>query len=359
MQRPFYIFTFFFLFLLQFSALAQDDAIRRIQGAGSRYGRGATQGKGDSILHRTGLEDSITIRFRFLDSSRLVGFDSSISDFTNRFPIPWHHVHLGNLGNATNDLIFSPSFNPGWDIGFHAYDVYKFKVEETRFYTTTRPYSEVGYLLGSQAEQMIHLLHTQNIRPNWNASFQYRLINAPGFFQNQNTNHNNYRFGSWYSSRNKRYNNFIIALGNKLQSSENGGILSNGNYLDSIDYRDDRFKIPTNLNVGSGFERRNFFNSNVKTGTKYTTGNFLMRQQYDLGQKDSIVTDSTVVPLFYPRLRFEHTIQYNTYNYRFEDRYADSAYYKSNYNIQFDTIRDTFIRRDKWHEMINYFSIYT
>lgn len=84
----------------------------------------------------------------------------------------------------------------------------------------------------------------------------------------------------------------------------------------------------------------------------------MMRQQYDLGQKDSIVTDSTVVPLFYPRLRLEHTIRYNTYNYRFEDRYADSTYYLNSYSIKYDTIRDTFMLRDTWKELINDFSIY-
>ena len=51
---------------------------------------------------------------------------------------------------------------------------------------------------------------------------------------------------------------------------------------------------------------------------------YLMRQQYDLGQKDSIVVnDTTVVPLFYPRVRFEHTISYNTYKYRLEVKYAN------------------------------------
>lgn len=99
------ILLFLFLVVFTMDVVAQDDPMRRIQGAGSRYGRqGNTQG--DSILHRTGLEDSITIRYRFLDSTRLMVFDSSITDFTGRFPIPWHHAHLGNFGNATYDLLF-------------------------------------------------------------------------------------------------------------------------------------------------------------------------------------------------------------------------------------------------------------
>ena len=367
MLKQFYI-LFFLFFLAGFigQVTAQNDAIRRIRGAGSRLGNsGGAIGQGDSIIHRTGLEDSITIRFRYLDSSRYSGFDSSIKDFTTRFPVPWHHVHLGNLGNATSDLIFSPLLKAGWDPGLHAYDVYAFNIQETRFFTTTRPYSEVGYLLGSKSEQLIHLLHTQNIRPNWNASIQYRLINSPGFFQNQNTNHNNYRLGSFYQSRNKRYHNFLVIVGNKLQSAENGGIRQDANYLDSNAFSDDRFKIPTQ--IGFVEDRgRNFFSSTINTGTKLTTGSFLLRQQYDLGQKDSIVTDSTVVPLFYPRLRLEHTIQYNTFKYRFEDlqsdnveTYArDSAYYENNYSIQLSRSQRKVIRRDYWKDMVNDFSIY-
>ena len=114
-----------------------------------------SQGKGDSLKHRTGLEDSITIRFRYLDSSGLQSFDSTVSDFTKRFPIPWHHVHLGNFGTATQSFIFNPILQPGWDAGFHALDVYNHTVPQTRFYTTTRPYSEIAYMLGSQAIQTL------------------------------------------------------------------------------------------------------------------------------------------------------------------------------------------------------------
>ncbi|MBC7827291.1 MAG: hypothetical protein H7122_06075 [Chitinophagaceae bacterium] len=341
------------LLLLSGILHAQNDAFRRLQGA-SRLGSGASQGSGDSLKHRTGLEDSITIRFRFLDSTALQGFDSSIADFTKRFPIPWHHVHLGNFGTASQSLLFNPLFQSGWDHGFHSFDVYNFTVPQTRFYTTTRPYSEIAYLLGSQSEQMIQLVHTQNIRPNWNASMQYRLINAPGFFQNQNTNHNNYRFSSWYQSRNKRYQNFVIVVGNKLQSGENGGIKDNGNYLDSVPFAE-RSTIPTQLGPNRP-GNRDFFRSDIATGTRFTNATYLLRQQYDLGQKDSIVTDSLVIPLFYPRLRLEHTISYNTYNYRFNDDTPDSVYYANKYNIK-DTAT-SFFRRDYWKQLINEFSIY-
>ncbi|WP_315822197.1 putative porin [Paraflavitalea speifideaquila] len=257
--------------------------------------------------------------------------------------MPWYNVHLGNFGNASRSLLFTPIMQSGWDHGFHAYDNYNFTVAESRFYNTTRPYSELNYLLGSRAEQMINLVHTQNVKPNWNLGIQYRLINSPGLFQNGNTNHNSYRFTSWYQSPNKRYQNFVVLVGNKLQSGESGGIKSK-NYLDSTGY-DDRASIPSQLGVAP-LNTRNFFETNIGTGTFFTNATYLMRQQYDLGQKDSIVTDSTVIPLFYPRLRLEHTISYSTYKYRFKDKQVvDSLYYMNNYGIDIRLPRDTFLYR--------------
>lgn len=336
------------------TASAQRGAFDRIRGMGNSFGGGG--GRADSIAHRTGLEDSITINFRFLDSTRMRGFDSTIYDFTKKVPLPWYHINLGNFGNASRSLLFTPIMQAGWDHGFHVYDNYNFTVGETRFFNTTRPYTEMNYLLGSRSEQMINIIHTQNVKPNWNMGIQYRLINSPGTFQNSNSNHNSYRFSSWYQSKNKRYQNFVIFVGNKLQSGENGGIRSD-RFLDSTGY-DERFSIPTQLGEEQ-VNSRNFFTTNIGTGAFFTTSTFLMRQQYDLGQKDSIVTDSTVIPLFYPRLRLEHTINYSTYKYRFRDNAVlDSAWYKNNYGIDVIAPRDTFFAQDHWKELINDFSIY-
>ena len=257
--------------------------------------------------------------------------DSSITDFTRRFPIPATNIFLGNTGTASKSILFSPFLKPGWDPGFHSFDIYKWTLEKARFFNTTRPYSELTYQLAGKSEQIIEIMHTQNIKPNWNFLFQYRLINSPGFFKNQKTNHNNYLFTSWYQSVNKRYNNYFVLLGNKLQSGENGGIEDTENYLNDPDFND-RFLIPTKLGGDPEFTR-NFFDTDVGTGNRYNEFTVLLRQQYDLGKKDSLVTDSTVVPLFYPRLRFEHTFQYGKYKYEFRDYVGDSAYYKDNYGL--------------------------
>lgn len=341
------------LFTLQ--ANAQRDPIRgigdRVTGLGNRSG-----GAQDSLRRRDKSEDSITLRFYYLDSTRAYQLDTSILDFATRFPIPSTHIYLGNTGAPTRSILFEPQGRAGFDPGFHAYDAYKFKLENIRFYNTTRPYTEFGYMLASKAEQIIDLVHTQNLKPHWNASVRYRLINAPGFFKNQKTYHNNYQLTSWYQSPNKRYNNYLVLLKNKLQAQESGGISTDTNYLDLPTYTE-RFVIPTKLG-GEPIFGRDFFRFDLRTGNRYNESNVLLRQQYDLGRKDSLVTDTIVIPLFYSRLRFEHTFKYGSYSYEFFDAVADSAYYGSNYNILIPSPQDTIHFRDIWREFSNDVSVY-
>src|SRR5690606_33840025 len=262
--------------------LIRESSGRLKQMGGAMRGGAST----DSLKRRDKNEDSITIRFRYIDSTRQYMLDSSIADFTGRFHIPATHVYLGNNGTAARSILFSPGLQPGWDAGFHAFDIYKWTLEKARFFQTTRPYSELNYMLASRAEQVIELLHTQNIKPNFNFSFQYRLINAPGYFKNQKTNHNNYLFTTRYETVDKRYNVSAAIIGNKLQAGENGGIMYDS-MMDNPIFKD-RFNISTKLG-GDDTYQTNFFNTDVGTGNVYRDFTVYIRQQYDFGQKDSLV----------------------------------------------------------------------
>jgi hypothetical protein len=319
-----------------------------------RIPRGGGGGGGDSLKRRDKFEDSISISYHYLDSTANYSFDSTLSDFTVRFPIPATYIYLGNTGTAARSLLFSPSSKVGWDPGFHSLDIYKWKLQNVRFFNTTRPYSELGYVIGGKSEQIIELTHTQNIRPYWNIALQYRLINAPGFFQNQNTNHNNYLVSSWYQSPKKRYNNYLVLLSNKLQASENGG-LSDINRIEDPTIK--LYNLPTKIG-GDQSHRSNFFDPKFSTSNRYKEFNFLLRQQYDLGRKDSIITDSSVLPLFYPRLRFEHSLKTGNYNYVFSDLQADSAFYKNFYTYTLSQPIGSISFTDDWRELSNDFSIY-
>jgi len=349
-----------FCFMHPFKGMSQQPNFKNLSRVGQNL-RSLKGGGNDSLHHRNRNEDSITIYDHYLDSSRHYKLDSSVNDFTTRFPIPATNIYLGNLGTASKPILFSPTLAVGWDHGFHSLDIYKWNPASIMFFNTTRPYTELTYLLGSRTEQILGVIHTQNIKPNWNASFRYSLTNSPGFFQNQNTNHNNLLLTSWYEGKKKRYNNYFFVLGNHLQAAENGGIRSDEDYLNNNLVYKDRFNIPTNLGTGVPYST-NFFSTNIQTGTRYREFTVLMRQQYDLGKKDSLVTDSTVIPLFYPRVRFEHTISFTGAKYQYFDYNtagapSDTQFYHVNYGILINP-GDTLYYRDFWKDLVNDFSIY-
>jgi hypothetical protein len=320
--------------------------------------------------HRDALADSITISYRFMDSLKSSTLDSTLNDFNRFYPVPSYYVTLGNNGTAAFPVLFSPILKAGWDAGFHAFDVYKYTLENTRFFKTTRPFTQLTYLLASGKEQVINVLHTQNIKPNWNAGLEYRLISSPGFFQTQNTNHNNYRLFSSYQGKRKRYAAYLVVLGNKLSSSENGGIQNDSFLLDPD--RKKRFSVPVNLG-GDVQQSFNVFSTKMNTGNIYGNFTAFFRQSYDFGIKDSIIiNDSTKEYLFYPKFRFQHTINYSTYNYRFQDLVSGYQGISGKPNAELDSIifkdwYDTtviidngvlnFRLQDKWKLVTNDFAI--
>ena len=323
-------------------------------------------GKSDSLNlgfeHRDDLKDSITISYKFLDSIRSIRLDTNINDFYKYFSVPAAQQYLGNNGTAGYSLLFTPIVKAGWDAGFHAFDVYRYTLENSRFFKTTKPYTKINYELASAKEQLINIVHTQNPMSNLNVGFEYRLISAPGYFSSQHTNNKSYRLFSNFQGKRKRYAAYFMLMGNTIKSSENGGIKNDNNLADKT-YR--LFAIPTNIGRtdSSGF---NPFVSTVNTGNVYKDFTFFLRQTYDLGKKDSVaINDSTTEYLFYSKLRFQHTFSYNSYSYQFRDIVADSALYKNWYDtaIVSDTSpahrADSLVVTDKWKVVTNDFSIIT
>ncbi len=313
-------------------------------------------GSGDTLKHRDPLEDSLTLSYRYFDSSRSHKLDSSISNFYSRYAVPNSYVDLGNLGSAARNLIFTPYMKTGLDPGFHAYDIYKFSIEDSKFYTTTRPYSELAYLIGSKTEQYIQLQHTQNRNADFNFAFDFRFINSPGELQNQSTNHNALRLTANYISQNRRYGNYFIFINNKIRSSENGGLQDQGS-LDAQKKSSslgDVFQLPVRLGNGTQYQN-NFFTSTLPTGTSYDENTILFRQYYDLGQKDSLVKDTITYRLFYPRIRFQHTLLFSKTSFAFKDtRPLDSMYRKF---YDYILTNDTVSYKDSWQKVGNELSI--
>ncbi len=312
-----------------------------------------TDQSGDTLKHRDGSEDSITISFRYYDSSHLHKMDSSINDFNKISPLPFTYTDLGNMGTPARSLLFAPRMTTGWDAGFHSMDVFRWTLEGTRYFTSTRPYTSLGYEMGANSEQWIDILHTQNRNSRVNFAIEFRLTNSPGAYKNQNTNNSNVRFNVASQSKNKRYSYNLIFINNAMNASANGGIVDDesltSNGLSGLN------SISTRLG-GSGSGSRSPFNTSISTGNKFSDRNIYFRHSFDFGQKDSIVGDSTVTMLFYPRLRIEHLLQYSGYNYQYIDANPVAADYLNYYDYL--ATNDTVRFQDKWTEFNNMLAVY-
>lgn len=312
-------------------------------------GGGAT----DSLQKRDKAEDSIAIYYRLYNSLGIRNMDTTVNDFFSKFILPYSNYHLGNLGNASKSYLFNPLQRGGWDAGFRSYEVYNYTLEQTPFYQTTKPYTELGYLLGGKGEQLIELLHTQNKTKQFNYSFAYRFSNAPGNLKNQHANLNNMRITANYQSKRKRYASYWVMLLNKSASSENGGLV-NSNLIDSLSLNNP-YELETRLGI-SGVSFRNPFNTSIATGTTYKEQNFVWKQTYDIGQKDSIVKDTVTTYLFYPRLRFQNEIKYQSNQFAFADANPLALNYDQYFNYKLP-VGQTMLFQDQWKRFTNEFSL--
>ena len=312
-----------------------------------------TNQSADTLKHRDGSEDSISISFRYYDSSHYHKMDSSINDFNKISPLPFTYTDLGNMGTPARSLLFAPRMATGWDAGFHSMDVFRYTLEGTRYFTSTRPYTSLGYEIGANSEQWIDVLHTQNRNSRVNFAIEFRLTNSPGAYKSQNSNNSNVRFNVSSQSRNKRYSYNLIFINNSLNASANGGIVNDSslisNGLSGLN------GISTRLG-GTGASNRSPFNTAISTGNKFSDRNFYFRHSYDFGQKDSIVGDSTVTMLFYPRLRIEHLFQLSGYSYQYIDVNPVASDYLNYYNYL--ATNDTVRFQDKWTELNNMLAVY-
>jgi hypothetical protein len=347
---PFKSILFSFSLLLLFNVKMQAQGYGQGMNGGQRVTNNKTP---DSLQKRDKNADSITIYFKYYNKTEIQKLDSSVNDFFVHYPVPYTSYNLGNLGTASKSYLFNANKTIGWDAGFHSFDTYLYTLDGTPFYQTTRPYTEFGYLLGSKGEQLIEIKHTQNKQQKLNFSFEYRFSNAPGNVKNQNSNVNNMRITGHYQSKRKRYESFLVMLFNKTASSENGGLI-NANLLDSLALNDP-YELNTRLGV-SGASFRNPFNTNIATGTTYSQNTIAWKNSYDFGQKDSIVKDTVVIHLFYPRLRLQNEVKLLTNQFSFGDASPSAANYLQYFGAVFDKI-DTLKFTDKWNVLSNEFSL--
>jgi hypothetical protein len=287
--------------------------------------------------------------YRQLQSERIYTPDTTLHTFhRRRFTQPWYR-DLGNHGSPSRSLLFMPEDRLGLTLGYHVFDVYRYMIDSLYYYNTNRPYSMFSFQIGSKQEQTAEILHTQNIKPNWNVAVQYRKITSPGNYIAQRTNHDNFNLSTNYQSKDQRYYLYGGLVYNKEQNDENGGIV-NMLMLDSADYAD-RKNLPTRFQE-DGYSARRSSVSNM-----HREFSMLLHHGYSFGKVDTTYNeDSTSYRTeLTPRFGITHRMQLSSEKYMYKDFRPDSLRYDQffQYSFPLNTTTDSVMMVQKWLKFDN------
>ncbi|WCT13063.1 putative porin [Mucilaginibacter jinjuensis] len=257
------------------------------------------------------------------DSTQVFALDTGLVNFENSNPLYQPRsprIGLGITGLAQRPLLYEPVKSIGFDVGQHSLDPYLLNPADIQYYRARVAYTNLSLYTGGGAGQMFKLVHTQNIKPNWNLGLMFNTIGSKGYYLRQGVSDINAGLFSWYESKSKRYNMLANLLFNTLKAQENGGLQNDNIFItgpSGLDGSDD----PVKLNG---------------TSTAWVTKGLYIKQFYYLGRIDSMRKGSDTSKVL-PTNRVSHTFYYGTQQYKFLQNDPDTYrvfpdYYFSSHN---------------------------
>lgn len=266
--------------------------------------RNALDGHKDSVVFTAKYIRYTTLKL-IKDSTQTLPIDTGLVGLENfsvlhqpRRPT----VGTGVLGLPAMPMLFEPLKTIGFDAGFHALDFYTLNNEDVRFYRARSPFSSLYYVNAGEKEQVLKLIHTQNIKKNWNFGANFNRIGSNGFYTNQRGDDLGAAIFTWYESKNKRYNLFYDMVFNTLKAQENGSIV-----------KDDIFSENT-----SGPPVAKLAESvRLKTAKQlWRKNSILLKQSYFVGRIDT--TNASNSQNILPTNKITHTLTYTKNQYSFK-----------------------------------------
>lgn len=263
--------------------------------------------------------DSVVFTSRFVryttlqltkDSIQTLPLDTSLNGIQNYSPLEQPRrptVYNGNIGLAARDLLFQPNKTIGFDPGFHALDWYAKGHDDIIYYQARTPFSNLFYggQYSGDEEQLFRVLHSQNIKKNWNIGGSYNRIGANGIYARQRGDVLNGTLFTWYTSPNKRYTLFANAIFNTMKAYENGGPVADVFGTDENGVA--RNAQAVNLNSSRQIYRKN---------------TIMLKQSYFVGRIDTL--DQEITKKVLPTNKITYTLQYDKDAYAFQKNEADN-----------------------------------
>lgn len=225
-----------------------------------------------------------------------------------------NYATLGNPGLACVNLFYKPIINSGYTFGTTAFDEYLFFNDSIKYYWVGKPFTHLYFIQGAKKEQSIHVDHAQNVSRLLTVGLQFRYVNSPGYYQNQESDDKNFVFKTRFHSKNYRYIVLTNYIHNKLNLEENGGIKYDSIFEKNIKPGRDGIKV--NLSSANNYYKEN---------------SFYVKQLFMLSKRHRFqISDTTTEKSFFGNINtgnISHSVQYSSTTQLYQQNTSDNAFY--------------------------------
>jgi len=163
----------------------------------------------------------------------------------------------GNIGRPGKQLVFNPLHITGFDYGVHSFDNLLFNNYTQPYYQVRKPYTSLNYISGPEKEDLLQVIHSQNINKSWNASINFRVMDSWGSYQWQACDNRQLIINTNYFAPNGKYRMLAAYYHSSIEIQENGGINDSifENHITS-----QSLSVPVNLqSANNQFKETGFF----------------------------------------------------------------------------------------------------
>ncbi|MCX6230033.1 MAG: hypothetical protein NTZ33_00690 [Bacteroidetes bacterium] len=239
----------------------------------------------------------------------LKGFQQYNPSFNQKHFTEWS----GNIGRASKSMIFDADYRCGFDYGVHSFDDIMFTNYSQPYYQVFKPYTSITYISGPQKEDVLQVIHSQNINNSWNVALNFRVMDSWGTYQLQSCDDRQLMINTNYVSPKGKYRVLAAYYHNSIEIQENGGLYSDSIFENKVTSQS--LSIPVNL--------QNASNQWKETG-------YFVKQFYNFKK---VSNDSTKSRTFNPG-SVSYTIHYVTQSQTYADQDGRTGFYN---NIYFDS----------------------
>lgn len=199
-------------------------------------------------------------------------------------------AYLHQLGTAIQSHEYFEPNSPTRFIFLQSFTPYMHQAETEEFYNVKTPFTLFGYDGGMKDEQIISLLHTQNVTKGLNLFFKYNSFGGEGEYVDQKTKNRSGSLGGSFIEG--RLATHVAWTFNRIDVQENGGIVDEYLVTDSIMAPRE---IPTRLSDARTFikDRQWFIDQKVgfvkaKESDTSDTGGYWFSLQYTFSSQKSV-----------------------------------------------------------------------